>query len=83
MLPVQHCHRLLDNRRASHLVWNELATWMATDWCPRAHRASLLRHAMVSAEDFFGHLATELARVGGQLVGFNSEAAVRQMPLAP
>ncbi|WP_162549778.1 hypothetical protein [Hymenobacter nivis] len=58
---------------------------MATDWCPRAHRAGLLRHAVVFAEDFFGHLATELvlARVGGQLVGFNSEAATRQMPLAP
>ncbi|AWM31866.1 hypothetical protein DDQ68_03125 [Hymenobacter nivis] len=25
-LPAQHCHRLLDARRAAHLVWNELAT---------------------------------------------------------
>lgn len=86
VLPAQHCHRLLDDRRASRLMWDELATWMATDWYPRAHAAGLLRHAVVFAEDFFGHLATALvlARVDGdgQLVGFSSEAAARQMLLA-
>ncbi|AMJ65986.1 hypothetical protein [Hymenobacter sp. PAMC 26628] len=84
-LPPLHCHRLLDDRRESHLMWDELATWMATDWYPRAHQAGLLRHAVVFAEDFFGHLATELvlARVhDGQLMGFDSEAAARQMLLA-
>ncbi|TDN38812.1 hypothetical protein E4631_21155 [Hymenobacter sp. UV11] len=86
VLPTQHCHRLLDDRRAAHLMWDELATWMATDWYPRAHAAGLLRHAVVFANDFFGHLATELvlARVAGNghLVGFSSEAAARQMLLA-
>ncbi|WP_283566745.1 hypothetical protein [Hymenobacter sp. H14-R3] len=86
VLPTQHCHRLLDDRRASHLMWDELATWMATDWYPRAYAAGLLRHAVVFADDFFGHLATALvlARVDGdgQLAGFGSEAAARQMLLA-
>jgi hypothetical protein len=86
-LPPLHCHRLLDDRRAAHLMWDELATWMATDWYPRAHQAGLLRHAVVFAEDFFGHLATKLvlARVDGdgQLAGFSSEAAARQMLLTP
>jgi hypothetical protein len=85
-LPPMHCHRLLDDRSESHLMWEELATWMATDWYPRAHQAGLLRHAVVFAVDFFGHRATEevLARVhDGELVGFNSEAAARHMLLAP
>ena len=85
-LPPLHWHWLLDDRRASHLMWEELATWMATDWYPRAHQAGLLRHAVVFAADFFGHLATELvlARVDGdgQLVGFDSEAAAHHMLLA-
>jgi hypothetical protein len=63
-------------------MWDELATWMGTDWYPRAHQAGLLRHAVVYAENFFGYFATTLglARVDGdsQLVGFSSEApAVR------
>ena len=84
-LPVP-CHHLLDDRRHSHLMWEELATWMATDWYPCAHQAGLLRHAVVFAKNFFGHLATELvlARVDGdgQLVGFDSESAARHMLLA-
>jgi hypothetical protein len=86
VLPTQHCHRLLDDRRAARLRWDELATWMAPDWYPRAHRAGLLRHAVVVAEDFFGCLTTALvlARIAGddQLVGFGSKAAARQMLLA-
>ena len=84
-LPPLHCHRLLDDRRQSYLMWDELAPWMATDWYPRAHQAGLRRHAVVFAADFYGHLATALvlARVAdGQLVGFQSEAAARHMLLA-
>ena len=84
-LPALHCYRLLDDRRDSHLMWDELAEWMATDWSPRAHRAGLRHHAVVFANDFFGHRATEvvLARIDdGQLVGYNSEAAARQALLA-
>jgi len=84
-LPALHCHRLLDDRRESHLMWDELAEWMATDWYPRAHRAGLHHHAVVFAKDFFGHRATEvvLARIDdGQLVGYDSEAAARQALLA-
>ena len=33
-LPALHCHRLLDDRRNSRLMWNELAEWMTTDWYP-------------------------------------------------
>jgi hypothetical protein len=84
-LPPMHCHRLLDDRRHSRLMWEELAGWMAADWYPRAHQAGLLRHAMVFATNFFGHRATELvlARVhDGELVGFDLEAAARHMLLA-
>lgn len=84
-LPALHCHRLLDDRRESHLMGDELADWMAIDWYPRAHRAGLRHHAVVFAQDFFGHRATEvvLAWVSdGQLVGYDSEAAVRQALLA-
>jgi len=66
-------------------MWEELADWMATNWYPRAHQAGLLRHAVVFAADFFGHRATELvlARVHyGEMAGFDSEAAARQMLLA-
>ena len=80
-----HCHRLLDDHRESHLMWDELADWMATDWYPRAYRAGLRHHAMVFATDFFGHRATEvvLARIDDdQLVGYDSEAAARQALLA-
>jgi len=85
-LPPLRCHLLLDDRRESRLMWEELADWMATDWYPRAQQAGLRRHAVVFAGNFFGHLATELvlARVhDGQLVGFDSEAAARHMLLAP
>jgi len=84
-LPALHCHCLLDDRRESHLMWDELADWMAADWYPRAHRAGLHHHAVVFAQDFFGHRATEvvLARVDdGQLVGYESEAAARRALLA-
>ena len=84
-LPALHCHRLLDDRRESHLMWDELANWMATDWYPRAHQAGLRHHAVVFANDFFGHRATEvvLARMDdGQLVGYDSETAARQALLA-
>ena len=33
-LPTLHCHRLLNDRRNSSLIWDELAEWMATDWYP-------------------------------------------------
>ena len=84
-LPVLHCQRLLDDRRESHLMWDELADWMATDWYPRAHQAGLHHHAVVFAKDFFGHRATEvvLARIDdGQLVGYDSEATARRALLA-
>ena len=84
-LPALQCHRLLDDRRESHLMWDELAEWMATDWYPRAHRAGLRHHAMVFAKDFFGHRATEvvLARIDdGQLVGYKPEPAARRALLA-
>ena len=84
-LPALHCHCLLDDRRASHLMWDELAGWMATDWYPRAHRAGLHHHAVVFATDFFGHRATEvvLARIDdGQLAGYESKAAARRALLA-
>ena len=84
-LPALHCHRLLDDRRESHLMWDELAGWMATDWYPRAHRAGLLHHAVVFANDFFGRRATEvvLARVAdNRLLSYDSEAAARQALLA-
>ena len=77
-LPALHCQRLLNDRRNSHLLWDELAEWMATDWYPRAHRAGLRHHAVVFANDFFGHRTTKvvLARMDdGQLVGYHSEAA--------
>ena len=80
-LPALHCHRLLDDRSDSHLMWDELAEWMATDWSPRARRAGLRHHAVVFANDFFGHRATEvvLARIDdGQLVGYDSEPAARR-----
>ena len=84
-LPALHCHRLLDDRRNSRLMWDELAEWMATDWYPRAHRAGLRHHAVVFANDFFGHRATEvvLGRIDdGQLVGYHSEVAARRALLA-
>lgn len=84
-LPALHCHRLLDDRQESHLMWDELAEWMATDWYPRAHRAGLYHHAVVFANNFFGHRATEvvLARVAdARLLGYDSEAAARQALLA-
>ena len=84
-LPALHCHRLLDDRRESHLMWDELAEWMATDCYPRAHRAGLRHHAVVFATDFFGHRATEvvLARVANdQVLGYDSEAAARRALLA-
>ena len=77
-LPALHCQRLLNDRRNSHLLWDELAEWMATDWYPRVHRAGLRHHAVVFANDFFGHRTTKvvLARMDdGQLVGYHSEAA--------
>lgn len=87
LLDIQpvHCHRLLDDRRKSHLMWDELADWMATDWYPRACRAGLTTHAVVFAADFFGHLATEkvLARLGhSSMIGYDSEPAARQALLA-
>jgi hypothetical protein len=84
-LPLLHCHLLLDDRRQSHLMWEELADWMATVWYPRAHQAGLLRHAVVFATNFFGHRATEevLAHVHyEEMVGFDSETAARHMLLA-
>ena len=84
-LPALHCHRLLDDRRESHLMWDELAEWMATDWYPRARRAGLQHHAVVFATDFFGHRATEvvLARVANdQVLGYDSMAAARRALLA-
>ena len=84
-LPAQHCHRLLDDRQESHLMWDELADWMGTDWYPRAHRAGLRHHAIVFANNFFGHRATEvvLTRFGnGQLLGYESEVAARRALLA-
>ena len=84
-LPALHYHRLLDDRRNSRLMWNELAEWMAADWYPRAHRAGLHHHAAVFANDFFGHRATEvvLGRIeDSQLVGYHSEAAARRALLA-
>ncbi len=81
-LPARHCHRLLDNRRKSHLMWDELTEWMATDWYPRAHRAGLRHHAVVFANNFLGHRATEvvLARFAdGQQLGYESEAAARRV----
>ncbi|WBA44153.1 hypothetical protein [Hymenobacter canadensis] len=80
-----HCHCLLDDRRESHLMWDELAEWMATDWYPRACQAGLTRHAVVFATDFFGHLATEkvLARLGkSSMTGYDSELAARRALLA-
>ena len=87
LLEIQpvHCHRLLDDRRESHLIWDELADWMATDWYPRACRAGLTTHAVVFSADFFGHLATEkvLARLGqSSMTGYDSEPAARRALLA-
>jgi hypothetical protein len=59
---------------------------MAVDWYPRAHQAGLRRHAVIFAENYFGHRATELALAqvaDCQLVGFASEADARRMLLAP
>ncbi|NVO86228.1 hypothetical protein [Hymenobacter terrestris] len=80
-----HCYRLLDDRRESHLMWDDLAGWMANDWYPRACRAGLSRHAVVFATDFFGHRATDkvLARLGeSSLAGYESEEAARRALLA-
>ena len=44
-LPALHCHRLLDDRRNSRLMWDELAEWMATDWYLGMLRASARRIA--------------------------------------
>lgn len=83
LLEIQpvHCHRLLDDRRESHLMWDELADWMATDWYPRACQAGLTAHAVVFAADFFGHLATNkvLARLGqSAMLGYDSEQTARR-----
>lgn len=80
-----HCHRLLDDRRESHLMWDKLADWMATDWYPRACQAGLTRHAVVFAANFFGHLATEkvLVRLGQRsMTGYDAEPAARRALLA-
>ena len=83
LLEIQpvHCHRLLDDRRESHLMWDELADWMATDWYPRACQAGLTAHVVVFAADFFGHLATNkvLARLGqSAMLGYDSEQTARR-----
>ena len=57
-LPALHCLRLLDDCRESHLMWDELTDWIATDWYLRAHRAGLRHHAVVFAQDFFERRAT-------------------------
>jgi hypothetical protein len=80
-----HCHRLLDDRQESHLMWEELADWMATDWYPRACQAGLTAHAVVFATDFFGQLATEkvLTRLGkSSMTGYTSAEAARRALLA-
>ncbi len=80
-----HCHRLLDDRQESHLMWEELAEWMATDWYPRACQAGLTTHAVVFATDFFGQLATEkvLARLGkSSMTGYTSAEDARRALLA-
>lgn len=79
-LPTLHCQRLLDDRRNSHLLKDELAEWMTTDWYLRAHRAGLRHHVVVFANDFFGHRTTKvvLARMDdGQLM-----AIARRPPAA-
>jgi len=84
-LQAVHCHRLLDDRQQAHLMWDELADWLATDWYPRAHQAGLTAHCVVFSADFYGHRATEvvIAEVGGgQMLGFDSEAAARRALLA-
>jgi hypothetical protein len=80
-----HCHLLLDDRRESHLMWDELADWMATDWYPRACRAGLTTHAVVFATNYFGHRATEkvLARLGNSsMTGYDSAEVARRALLA-
>ena len=84
-LPTVHCHRLLDDRRQAHLMWEELAQWLATDWYPRAFQAGLTMHCVVFSSDFYGHRATEvvMAAVGGGVMrGFSSEEAARRALLA-
>ena len=76
-----HCHRLLDDRLQAHLMWDELAHWLANNWYPRARQAGLTAHAVVFAADFYGHRATEvvMAEVGGGLMrGFSSEEDARR-----
>ena len=52
-----------DDRRESHLMWDELADWMATDWYPRAHRAGLRHHAVGSTVTFSSQFFTAFGPV--------------------
>ena len=82
-LQREHCHRLLDNHRAIHGIWTDLADWVSQDWYPRAQRAGLEVHAIVFATDYFGRRSTEeaLKRVaGGAIAGFEDvDTALRAL----
>ena len=47
----RHCHRRLDNHKAIHGHWANLADWVTLSRYPRAQRAGLKNQAVVYSMD--------------------------------
>ena len=59
-LPLQHCHKVLNDNSCVTSMWSEAAEWAGKDWFPTMTTVGLQYFAWVYSPNLYSRLSTDL-----------------------
>ena len=60
LLPLQHCHKVLNDNSRVTSMWSEAAEWAGKDWFPTMTAVGLQYFAWVYSPNLYSRLSTDL-----------------------
>ncbi len=60
LLPLHHCHKILNNNTLVTSMWSEAAEWGGKEWFPAITTAGLQYFAWVYSPNLYSRLSTDL-----------------------